>query len=357
MQRTEPMNVVISGMGRISWSYHMPTLSKDPRFRLIAAVDPVAERRAEAEAAYPGLRTYADYSDMLRNEPTAELAVITSPTPMHKDQCVEAMERGMDVFCEKPLAESLESARAIAEASERTGRKCMVYQPHRTRPEANLMRELRANGKLGRIFLVRRVCHLFNRRTDWQSQVAKGGGMIRNYGVHYIDQFLSAFGPGPLEIKGCTLQRTVGLGDADDVVQLLLRTPEGIVGHIDINLANAFTENSWAAYGEYGSVKYVSAEGKAKLRYLAEDCRQTNLTLEDSYAAADRKYGRETNLNWIEEEIALPAFDASTFYTSVWDFFAQGGAPVVPLADSMEVMRVIDLCRQFPIEDLNERAK
>ena len=78
MQRTEPMNVVISGMGRISWAYHMPTLSKDSRFRLIAAVDPVPERRAEAEATYPGLRTYADYSDMLRHEPTAELAVITS---------------------------------------------------------------------------------------------------------------------------------------------------------------------------------------------------------------------------------------------------------------------------------------
>ena len=181
--------------------------------------------------------------------------------------------------------------------------------------------------------------------------------MIRNYGVHYIDQFLSVFGPGPLEIKGCTLQRTVGLGDADDVVQLLLRTPEGIVGYIDINLANAFTENSWTAYGEYGSAKYIAGEGIVKLRYLAEGCRQTSLTLEDSYAAADRKYGRETDLNWIEDEIKLPAFEAATFYTSVWDYFAQGGTPVVPLAESLEVMRVIELCRQFPIENLDARAK
>lgn len=357
MKRTEPLNVVVSGMGRISWAYHMPTLSRDPRFRLIAAVDPLEERRAEAEATYPGLRTYADYSEMLRNEPAAELAVITSPTPMHKDQCIEAMERGMDVFCEKPLAESLEAAQAIAETSERTGRKCMVYQPHRTRPEADMMRELRANGKLGRIFLVRRVCHLFNRRTDWQSQVARGGGMIRNYGVHYIDQFLSAFGPGPLEIKGCTLQRTVGLGDADDVVQLLLRTPEGVLGHIDINLGCAFTENAWYAYGEFGSVAFTDSFTKAKLRYLAEEDRTSALTLEDSYAAADRKYGRETNLNWIEENMDLPPFVPANFYSSVWDFFAGEGAPVVPLADSLEVMRIIQLCRQFPIEDLNERAK
>ena len=357
MKRTEPMNVVVSGMGRISWSYHMPTLSKDPRFRMIAAVDPLPERRAEAEATYPGLRTYADYNEMLRSESAAELVVITSPTPMHKDQAIAAMERGMDVFCEKPLAESLESAKAIAETAERTGRKCMVFQPHRTRPEADLMRELRKSGKLGRIFLVRRVCHHFNRRTDWQSQVAKGGGMIRNYGVHYIDQFLSAFGPGPMEIKGCTLQRAVGVGDADDVVQLLIRTPEGIIGHIDINIANAFNENAWYAYGEYGSVKITDSFTKATVRYLADECRETSLQLEDSYAAADRKYGRETDLKWIEEVIELPKFDITTFYNSVWDFFAQGGEAVVPLAESMEVMRVIDLCRQIPIEDLNERAK
>ena len=78
MKRTEPMNVVVSGMGRISWSYHMPTLSKDPRFRMIAAVDPLPERRAEAEATYPGLRTYADYNEMLRSESSAELVVITN---------------------------------------------------------------------------------------------------------------------------------------------------------------------------------------------------------------------------------------------------------------------------------------
>ncbi|MBQ4107052.1 MAG: hypothetical protein IJC73_05675 [Lentisphaeria bacterium] len=60
MKRNAPIKTVVSGMGRIAWMYHMPTLQKDDRFQLIAAVDPVAERRAEAEATYPGLRTYAD---------------------------------------------------------------------------------------------------------------------------------------------------------------------------------------------------------------------------------------------------------------------------------------------------------
>ncbi len=349
MNRTEPLKTVISGMGRIAWAFHMPTLWKDPRFRLIAAVDPVPERRAEAEAMYPGLRTYADFSTMLRGEPEAELAVVTSPTPMHRDQSIEAMEHGLDVFCEKPLAESLDSARAIADAVERTGRRFMVFQPHRERPESKFMRDLRASGKIGRIFLVRRVSHSFNRRADWQSQIAKGGGMIRNYGVHYMDQFLSVFGPGPLTLVGASLQHAVGIGDADDVTQLLLRTPEGVVGHIDINLGCAYQENMWYAYGEYGSVEIDTFSGKGRLRRLDKMARHSTLALDDGYAAKDRKYGLETNLPWIDEEIELPPADLPAYYNAVWDYYAQGGEPVVPLADSLEVMRLIELARAEPV--------
>ncbi len=352
MKRNAPIKTVVSGMGRIAWMYHMPTLQKDDRFQLIAAVDPVAERRAEAEATYPGLRTYADFDTMLRQEPEAELAVLTSPTPMHREQSIAAMERGMDVFCEKPLAESLESAQAIADAVKRTGRKFMVFQPHRDRPEAAFMREIRRSGKLGRIFLVRRVCHTFNRRADWQSQVAKGGGMIRNYGVHFMDQFLAAFGPGPLTMTGTTLQHAVGVGDADDVTQLLLRTPEGIVGHIDINLGCAFAESSWHAYGEYGSVSLTENCTKVHLRYLAEEARQTALQLDEGYAAKDRKYGLETDLPWIEEDLELPRYDMATYYSHVWDYYAENGSPIVPLEDSMEIMRMIELARNEPITSL-----
>ena len=298
---------------------------------------------------YPGLRTYADFSTMLRGEPEAELAVVTSPTPMHRDQSIEAMEHGLDVFCEKPLAESLDSARAIADAVERTGRRFMVFQPHRERPETRLMRDLRASGKLGRIFLVRRVSHSFNRRADWQSQIAKGGGMIRNYGVHYMDQFLSVFGPGPLTLVGASLQHAVGIGDADDVTQLLLRTPEGIAGHIDINLGCAYQENMWYAYGEYGSAEIDTFGGKARLRYLDEAARHSTLVLDEGYAAKDRKYGLETNLPWIDEELELPPPDMPAYYDAVWDYYAQGGEPIVPLADSLEVMRLIEIARAEPV--------
>ena len=93
MKRTEPMNVVISGMGRIAWPYHMPTIHNDPRFRLIAACDPLPERRAEAEAKYPGLRTYADYDEMLA-DPDVDMVTIATRNADHTPHALRALAAG-----------------------------------------------------------------------------------------------------------------------------------------------------------------------------------------------------------------------------------------------------------------------
>ena len=57
--------VVVSGLGRIAWRYHLPKIKEDSRFNLLAISDPVEERRNEAAAEYHGIRTYADYDEMI----------------------------------------------------------------------------------------------------------------------------------------------------------------------------------------------------------------------------------------------------------------------------------------------------
>ena len=145
----------------------------------------------------------------------------------------------------------------------------------------------------------------------------------------------------------------MGVGDADDVTQVLLSTPEKILCHIDINIGSAFSESGWYAYGQFGAIKMSEGFKKIELRYLAEEDRKCGLELETGFAAQDRKYGRETDLHWIEEKRTLPEYKPAAFYDHVWSYFAEGGAPVVPLAESMEVMRIIDLCRQCAINDVS----
>ena len=340
------LNVLVSGLGRVAWRYHIPTIQEDSRFNLLAVADPLEERLQEARQNYPGIRTYADFNEMLAKETAADLVVIASPTMYHREQSIAALERGLGVFLEKPMCESLEAAMQVASAVERTKGKLMLYQPHRNYQEYVVFQQ-RVRCKLGQITHSRRILTRYNRRNDWQSRAACGGGMLNNYGAHYIDQFLAAFGPGPVKIKGALLQRTVGIGDAEDLVNVLLEAPSGITGNVEINLGCAESEDSWQVCGTLGSARFSVADKCWKLTYVKPGTLH-DLTLQNGLAAQDRAYSQEGNIPWIQESIPLePLVTFASYYNYVHDYFAESKPPFVPLAESIELMRILNECRQM----------
>lgn len=348
---SHPLKTVISGLGRIAWQYHLPQLAADSDFKLTAVSDPVAERRREAETSYPGLTAYENFETMIKRE-KPDLLVLASPTLFHAPQAIFAMEHGVDVFCEKPLAENSVNATAMAACAEQHHRKLMVYQPLRIQSEFTALQEILDSGKLGRVFLSHKVCHLYNRRTDWQSRLDCGGGMLHNYGAHYIDQFLAVFGGKPLVIDGCLMMRTVGAGDADDMVTLLLRNCNNVVGRIDINLASAFDEHSWTVFGDCGTARFIQGANEWRIRYL-DPAALPPLQLQDGLAATNRKYVLEPDLPWHEETIAIAPPDRTKFYAAVKKYFRDGAPPLVPLDDTLEMMRIISECRKHPVLDVS----
>jgi len=343
------INVVVSGLGRVAWRYHLPEIRNDDRFRLLAVSDPVEERRQEALAEYPGIHAYADFNEMLAAEPTAQLAVIASPTPFHEEQSVAALQRGIAVFLEKPMCASYASAQAVATAVASTGGKLMLYQPHRNRSEFVVFNE-QVRPKLGTITHSRRILARFNRRNDWQSRSALGGGMLNNYGAHYIDQFLAAFGPGPVKVKGALLQRTVGIGDAEDLVNVLLESPSGVTGNVEINLGSAEPEDSWKVCGTLGSAFFNELTRTWEIKYV-EPGTLPDLAMQPTLAAQDRAYSVETQIPWKQELITLDTIQPISYYSHVYDYVALGKAPFVPLSESMELMRILNTCRTLAAKE------
>ena len=343
------LKVVVSGLGRVAWRYHLPTIQNDKRFRLLAVSDPVAERRREAEETYPGLHTYADFQEMLAAEPSADMAVIASPTMFHREQSIAALERGLAVFLEKPMCESYEAAQEVARAVERCHGKLMLYQPYRNRPEFIAFRD-RVRGKLGTITHSRRVMGYFNRRNDWQSRSDCGGGVLNNQGAHFIDQFLAAFGPGPVKVKGSVLQRTVSVGDAEDLVNALLVAPSGVTGFVEINFGSAARCDSWDVFGTLGAARFDAGTQDWLLTYV-EPGTLPELTLQETLAAQGRAYSQEGDIPWITERIALDDAASPSYYDHVYNYFAEGATPFVPLSESLELMRILNECRRRAAEE------
>ncbi|MDP6776696.1 MAG: Gfo/Idh/MocA family oxidoreductase, partial [Candidatus Latescibacteria bacterium] len=161
------LKIAIVGLGRIGWGFHFMQSHRSAEFELVAAVDPLPERLAEARDL-AGCRTYTRYGDMWKRE-SPDVVAIASPTRLHERSSRRALREGAHVILEKPMTTTVASADRIIEEAERQDRRVFVYQPHRLTPETRTAREIIQSGVLGPIYLIRRSAGRYVRRSDWQS--------------------------------------------------------------------------------------------------------------------------------------------------------------------------------------------
>jgi predicted dehydrogenase len=145
------IDVGIIGGGLIAQVEHLPNILNLPglfRFRGIA--DPSATVRRHLEARF-GVKTF-ETAEALLAEPL-EAVVIATPDSYHADLSVAALERGLHVFCEKPLCYRLDDADRVIAARDRAGRVCQVGYMKRYDPSWRLLREM-VNGRGERLRMV-----------------------------------------------------------------------------------------------------------------------------------------------------------------------------------------------------------
>ncbi len=336
------LRTAVVGLGRIGWRYHVPQIISHDGFELVAAVDTNRERLNELKEKY-NVSGYENIKDMLE-EQKPDLVVIASPTHLHKEHAIEAMEHGADVFCDKPVAKNIDEVHEMHQASERLARKLMVYQPHRATAVANTIKKIIAEEKIGPIYMIKRASSDYYRRNDWQAIKQYGGGMLNNYGAHFIDQLRYIVGED-LSIVTCLCDCVTTLGDADDVVKVLMKSKSGITMDLDISQAAAYPVTGWMVFGKYGTI--VSQENYAKefkIKYIVpEEC--PPIELQTGLAAADRKYSQDPELPWHEETVPVTDDNEIDFYQKCYEYFALDKEAFVPFYETVKLMTLIDECR------------
>lgn len=339
------LKTAVSGLGRIGWKFHLPSIIAHEGFELTAVADPLHDRIDEAYKKY-GVKGYTSYIDLLDNE-KIDLMVVASPTIFHVEQTIASFEHGIDVFLEKPMTPSLEEADILINSMQKNNRKLMVYQPDRVTHEFQALKSLVARGLIGPVYMIKHARSEYERRNDWQSLKQYGGGMLNNYGAHLIDQLLELAGSRAGRIS-CSMRKIVSMGDADDVVKAIIETENGIILDMDINMATAYELPKWYVLGSRGTIVFEvngDNEGIFKAKYLLDD-EMTELPLRSELAAADRRYGGFDRLKWHEEQVVVSSFKEIDYYEKCYSYYALDGDPYVPVRDTREVMRVIRECRR-----------
>lgn len=337
------IKTVLIGLGRIGWQFHLPQLQSHPEFALTAVVDPALERLEEAKTL-TGANGYTDYRDMLANE-QPQLAVIASPTMFHEEQAVACLQAGMDVLLDKPMSYDLASAKRIAETAERLGRKLTVYQPHRFTAAAVLAKRVIDSGKLGALVELKSANCQYVRRNDWQAFKKHGGGMLNNYGAHYIDQLLFLSGERVKHLSS-KLRNVAGMGDAEDMVRVMMETESGTVLDVTINQASAIPFSPLTVLGERGGMQLrTNASGNPEFYvkyYLPKELSERKV--DDGLAAPDRKYPSEV-IPWHEEIIPVRNEAAADYYAQCAAYFGGDAKPPVAVSDTLYVMELMAECR------------
>jgi scyllo-inositol 2-dehydrogenase (NADP+) len=249
----ELIRVAILGQGRSGRDIHGAHLSKDTeRYRIVAIADPLAERRARAEAEY-GCETFADHRPLLeRND--LDLVVNAAPSRFHVPLTLEFLQAGFNVLCDKPFASRVADVDRLIAAAEASGKRLAIFQQSRYSPAFVQIRQVIDSGVLGEIVQVSIAYSGFSRRYDWQTLTSEMGGNLLNTGPHPLDQALQLFGTDVMPEVTCFMRQTTSYGDAEDHVLLILSGAGRPLLHLEISSCCKYPSSTYNVYGTRGGL-------------------------------------------------------------------------------------------------------
>lgn len=193
------LRVGLSGCGAVSRLYYGPALRRledEGAVAVAGLFDPEPAGLAELAAVFPAARQCAGFEALLAAG--LDLVVIASPPKFHASQTIAALESGVRVHCEKPLALSATDGARMLEAAKARGLSLTVGLMRRSFPAVRAIAAILERGTLGRL---RSVDVFEGGPFDWPvrspsyfSVQESGGGVLRDLGPHALDLLTGWFG-------------------------------------------------------------------------------------------------------------------------------------------------------------------
>jgi UDP-N-acetyl-2-amino-2-deoxyglucuronate dehydrogenase len=250
------LNAGLIGCGRVG-PRHAESISELPQVRLAAVAD-VVESRAQRFARAYGGQAYTDYRQIL-DRPDVDMVSICTPSGLHAQMAIDALQAGKHVVLEKPMALSLEDADRIINTALHTGRKLCVVLQNRYNPPMQDLRRVVDEGKLGRLMLGSATVRWYRPQEyyedGWHGTWAMDGGALMNQSIHHIDalQWLMGDVQSVFAYTGTLAHKM----EAEDTGVAVLRFRSGALGTVEGSTIT-YPENlegSVALFGERGSAK------------------------------------------------------------------------------------------------------
>jgi predicted dehydrogenase len=175
-----------AGVGWIGLN-RLQAIAASGRGEVAAVFDPVPDACTRVCDDWPDANAVPDFAALLAED--IDGVVIATPSALHAEQAIAALERGLAVFCQKPLGRTAQETRRVVDAARAADRLLHVDLSYRFHAGMQRIRELITRGELGDVYAVEAVFHnAYGPDKPWFYDARlSGGGCLLDLGIHLVD--------------------------------------------------------------------------------------------------------------------------------------------------------------------------
>ena len=344
VEPTAPVRVGLIGYGLGGEVFHAPLIDANADMRLVTIVTSDPERQSRAGARYPSTRVVDSVERLWDTADDHDLVIVCTPNVGHVPLGMAALQAGLSVVVDKPLAATAADGRALANLAAERGLLITVFHNRRWDGDFLTLRGLLERDELGPV--VRFESRFERWRPEpgcgaWRERGApeEAGGLLFDLGSHLVDQALQLFGR-PTRVYAEVDRRRRGV-EIDDDVFIGLTHPAGVRAHLWATATAAISGPRFRVLGLRGAFEKSWLDPQ-------EDA------LAGGAAPGAPGWGTEPQGRWGrlsigeqgERSIPTEAGDYPAYYRGVVDALRTGAAPPVDVRESIEGLEILEAARE-----------
>jgi myo-inositol 2-dehydrogenase/D-chiro-inositol 1-dehydrogenase len=250
----ESIGIGIIGAGRIS-HVMSPAYAKLGQARLAAVADVVPGAAEKLAGKFDIPLTFERYEDLLAR-PEVDAVLICTPTFLHEEIALAAAKARKHIFCQKPMALTVEACEAIDRAARDAGVVLQAGFMVRFTPPFADVKEAIVSGELGDLIALRSSVFGWEPSAEWFYDPLKGGGVLVDTIIHTLDLF--RWYAGEVELLFASggayvLDGAKKYGTPDNIM-CSMRFRNGSMGDIFGSWTTGFGDKTLEVYGTQGSI-------------------------------------------------------------------------------------------------------
>ncbi|MBT2382668.1 Gfo/Idh/MocA family oxidoreductase [Streptomyces sp. ISL-11] len=343
-----PFRVGLIGYGLAGSVFHAPLIAATDGLALDTVVTSDPGRQAQAVAEHPGVRTVPDADALFTRAAELDLIVIASPNRTHVALARTALEAGLPVVVDKPLAATAAEAESLAELADSRGLLLSAFQNRRWDNDFLTVRRLIDDGALGEVLRFESRFERWRPRPKggWRESgdPAELGGLLYDLGSHVVDQALALFGPAVTVYAESDVRRPGA--EADDDTFIALTHAGGVRSHLWVSAVTAQLGPRFRVLGSRaGYVKYGLDPQEAALREGRRPAGDTAAWGVEPESAWGRLGAGESPASGGGEPVPTLAGDYPAYYAAVAEALRTGGEPPVGAREAASALRVLEAAK------------